>query len=95
MQFPAEFADVREAKRSNGGPAKIDGSRGRKRKCLIGKIGVGKPAEQRARLREMRLSAAAKGLRAPVSGVDCPWLDAVITRDLGRDHAGSIHSARD
>jgi 2,3-dihydroxybiphenyl 1,2-dioxygenase len=53
------------------------------------------PAEQRARLREMRLSAAAKGLRAPVSGVDCPWLDAVITRDLGRDHAGSTHSARD
>jgi len=36
------------------------------------------PQEQRARLREMRLSAAAKGLRAPVSVVDCPWLDAVI-----------------
>src|SRR5271166_2860477 len=30
------------------------------------------PAKQRARLREMRLSAAAKGLRAPISGVDCP-----------------------
>ena len=36
------------------------------------------PPEQRARLREMRLSAAAKGLRAPVSVVDCPWLYAVI-----------------
>jgi hypothetical protein len=34
--------------------------------------------EQRARLREMRLSAAAKGLRAAVRAVDCPWLDAVI-----------------
>ena len=34
--------------------------------------------EQRARLREMRLSAAAKGLRAPVSIPNCPWLDAVI-----------------
>jgi 2,3-dihydroxybiphenyl 1,2-dioxygenase len=39
------------------------------------------PSEQRARLRQMRLSAAAKGLRAPVMGVDCPWLDAVITRE--------------
>ena len=39
------------------------------------------PPEQRARLRQMRLSAAAKGLRAPVIGVDCPWLDAVITRE--------------
>ena len=34
--------------------------------------------EQRARLREMRLSAAAKGLRSPVSMPDCPWLKAVI-----------------
>lgn len=36
--------------------------------------------DQRARLREMRLSAAAKGLRAPVSMPDCPWLESVITR---------------
>lgn len=36
--------------------------------------------EQRARLREMRLSAAARGLRAPVSVPDCPWLDAAIAR---------------
>jgi 2,3-dihydroxybiphenyl 1,2-dioxygenase len=41
------------------------------------------PPGQRARLREMRLSAAARGERAPV--VDCPWLDAVITGNLGRD----------
>jgi 2,3-dihydroxybiphenyl 1,2-dioxygenase len=34
--------------------------------------------EPRARLREMRLAAAAKGLRAPVSLPNCPWLDAVI-----------------
>jgi hypothetical protein len=34
--------------------------------------------EQRARLREMRLSAAARGVRAPMSGTNCPWLDAVI-----------------
>ena len=32
--------------------------------------------EQRARLRDMRLSAAARGVRAPVP--DCPWLDAII-----------------
>ena len=32
----------------------------------------------RARLREMRLSAAARGVRAPVP--DCPWLDAVTGR---------------
>jgi 2,3-dihydroxybiphenyl 1,2-dioxygenase len=37
--------------------------------------------EQRARLREMRLSAAARGVRAPVSIPDCPWLDAVIARE--------------
>lgn len=35
--------------------------------------------EQRARLRDMRLSAAARGVRAPVP--DCPWLDAVIARE--------------
>ena len=37
--------------------------------------------EQGARLRAMRLSAAARGLRAPVSVPDCPWLDAVIARE--------------
>ena len=31
------------------------------------------PEEQRARLRAMRLDAAAKGVRAPVA-IDCPWL---------------------
>jgi 2,3-dihydroxybiphenyl 1,2-dioxygenase len=35
-------------------------------------------AEQRAQLREMRLSAAARGVRAPVDLPDCPWLHAVI-----------------
>ena len=37
--------------------------------------------EQRARLREMRLSAAARGVRAPVGVPDCPWLDAVIANE--------------
>ena len=37
--------------------------------------------EQRARLREMRLSAAARGVRAPVSIPNCPWLDAVIASE--------------
>jgi hypothetical protein len=37
--------------------------------------------EQRARLREMRLSAAARGVRAPVSVSDCPWLDAIIANE--------------
>ena len=37
------------------------------------------PAEGRVRLREMRLQAAARGVRAPVP--DCPWLDAVIARE--------------
>jgi 2,3-dihydroxybiphenyl 1,2-dioxygenase len=35
---------------------------------------------QRARLREMRLDAAARGVRAPVSIPNCPWLDAAIAR---------------
>jgi 2,3-dihydroxybiphenyl 1,2-dioxygenase len=39
------------------------------------------PPEQRVRLREMRLSAAARGIRAPVQIPDCPWLDAVIARE--------------
>jgi catechol 2,3-dioxygenase-like lactoylglutathione lyase family enzyme len=37
--------------------------------------------ELRTRLRNMRLSAAARGVRAPVNLPDCPWLDAVITRE--------------
>ena len=39
--------------------------------------------EQRAQLREMRLSAAARGVRAPVRIPDCPWLEAVIARNCG------------
>ncbi len=37
------------------------------------------PPEGRARLREMRLDAARRGVRAPLAG--CPWLDAVISRE--------------
>ena len=37
------------------------------------------PPEGRARLREMRLDAARRGVRAPVA--DCPWLDSVISRE--------------
>ncbi len=37
--------------------------------------------EQRKRLREMRLDAAARGVRAPDSRPDCPWLEAVIARE--------------
>jgi 2,3-dihydroxybiphenyl 1,2-dioxygenase len=36
--------------------------------------------ETRARLREMRLAAAAKGIRAPIEAVNCPWLSAVTAR---------------
>jgi hypothetical protein len=32
-------------------------------------------------MRQMRLDAAAKGLRAPIQGLDCPWLDGVIARE--------------
>ncbi len=40
------------------------------------------PPEQRARMREIRLAAAARGLRAPIQAtVDCPWLDTVIARE--------------
>ena len=39
------------------------------------------PEEGRARLREMRLAAAAKGLRVPMQVGDCPWLDAVIAHE--------------
>lgn len=38
------------------------------------------PEDQRARLRNMRLDAAARGVRAPLA-VDCPWLDAVIANE--------------
>jgi autotransporter-associated beta strand protein len=37
--------------------------------------------EQRSRLREMRLSAAARGVRAKISLTGCPWLDAVIASE--------------
>jgi len=39
------------------------------------------PEDQRERLRDMRLSVAARGVRAPdpsVPPLNCPWLDAVI-----------------
>ncbi len=40
------------------------------------------PPEGRTRMREMRLAAAAKGVRAPVPPpADCAWLDAVIARE--------------
>ena len=42
------------------------------------------PDEPRARLRDMRLDAAARGVRAPdpdSPAIDCPWLDAVIRRE--------------
>ncbi|MDR3466228.1 MAG: VOC family protein [Xanthobacteraceae bacterium] len=38
------------------------------------------PEEQRKRLRDMRLSAAARGVRAPLPE-NCAWLDAVIRRE--------------
>jgi 2,3-dihydroxybiphenyl 1,2-dioxygenase len=37
------------------------------------------PPGPRARMREMRLDAARRGVRAPVT--DCPWADAVIARE--------------
>jgi 2,3-dihydroxybiphenyl 1,2-dioxygenase len=42
------------------------------------------PDEQRRRLREMRMSAAARGIRAPdpsVPPLNCPWLDTVIAQE--------------
>ena len=36
------------------------------------------PPEPRARLREMRLDAAARGLRAPVYVADCPWFTTAL-----------------
>ena len=37
--------------------------------------------EQRKRLRDMRLSAAARGVRAPLPIENCAWLDSVIARE--------------
>jgi 2,3-dihydroxybiphenyl 1,2-dioxygenase len=39
------------------------------------------PEEQRKPLRDMRLSAAARGIRAPLPIENCAWLDSVITRE--------------
>jgi 2,3-dihydroxybiphenyl 1,2-dioxygenase len=42
------------------------------------------PDEQRKHLREMRLSAAARGVRVPdpnVPALNCPWLQGVIARE--------------
>lgn len=38
------------------------------------------PEDQRARLRDMRLDAAARGVRAHMPS-SCPWLDSVIARE--------------
>ena len=37
------------------------------------------PQEGRERMRRLRMDAARRGVRAPVA--DCPWLDAVISRE--------------
>lgn len=42
------------------------------------------PEDLRSRLRNMRLDAAARGVRVPdpsVPALDCPWLDSVIARE--------------
>jgi 2,3-dihydroxybiphenyl 1,2-dioxygenase len=39
------------------------------------------PEEQRGRLRDMRLAAAARGVRAPLPPENCAWLDSVIARE--------------
>jgi hypothetical protein len=39
------------------------------------------PPAERERMRRMRLDAAARGLRAPIQGLDCPWLDAVVASE--------------
>jgi hypothetical protein len=39
------------------------------------------PEEQRKRLRDMRLSAAARGVRAPLPVENCAWLDSVVARE--------------
>ena len=37
--------------------------------------------EQRKRMRDLRMDAAARGVRAPIAPTNCPWLDAVISRE--------------
>ena len=39
------------------------------------------PEEGRKKLRDMRLSAAARGVRAPLPIENCAWLDAVMARE--------------
>ncbi|SHK11132.1 2,3-dihydroxybiphenyl 1,2-dioxygenase [Roseomonas rosea] len=39
------------------------------------------PEAQRAKLREMRLSAAARGVRVPMPAPNCAWLDAVVAQE--------------
>lgn len=39
------------------------------------------PPEGRVKLREMRLAAAARGVRAPMPPPDCAWFDSVIGRE--------------
>jgi len=39
------------------------------------------PEQQRKALRDMRLSAAARGIRAPLPAPNCAWLDSVIARE--------------
>ena len=39
------------------------------------------PEAQRSRMRDMRLSAAARGVRAPLPMPNCPWLDSVVGRE--------------
>ena len=36
--------------------------------------------DARARMRDLRLSAAARGVRAPVVVPDCPWLEGLLTK---------------
>jgi hypothetical protein len=38
------------------------------------------PEEQRKRLRDMRLDAAARGVRAPLPVENCEWLGSLIAR---------------
>ena len=41
------------------------------------------PEEQRARLRNMRLDAVRRGVRAPVD-LDCPWFSSMARSMVGR-----------
>ena len=54
----------------------LDPARNLRRAEPLGHERLHLPEEQRARLRDMRLDAARRGVRAPV-GVDCPWLASV------------------